>query len=357
MEIDQPDDSIPIIRTVRIEALEASRYIEPPHTIISTMDPAWGITPQDIITTAICWLVGRRPSDVSVYQPTKNPDQIAEYERAKQNPLSDQLLAFMGMSGLMTLAKEVRNKSPRINTDYLKLRWKALCATSNLVDMWEKKTVPEVAFLSTIDNLIAWQAWIKPHVSMRRKLLNYALSNTETNALVKGSLDQVKMVLQDFGLKSALLMESFVTTGSRAIFLPAIAQQAYQLKRALTELRALHKERFPYLRVYPLEGVERIQHRLYPDLYYAAINLAVKNKELGPEGQYAITAVQTTIPKRLIDKQMELRYKVRPALDEDTKRYLIELGVDPSAALRRGREEEEDFYEERAPRRQRLQQD
>lgn len=87
------------------------------------------------------------------------------------------------------------------------------------------------------------------------------------------SLYSRKMILQNYELRSALLMEGFVTAGSRAIFLPAIAQQAWTLRKAMEELKTKHGEMFPYIRVFPLEGADRLNHRNYPDLYYAAAEL------------------------------------------------------------------------------------
>lgn len=57
----------------------------------------------------------------------------------------------------------------------------------------------------------------------------------------------------------------------------------------MEKLKAKHREMFPYIRLFPLEGADRLNHRNYPDLYYAAVSRAIKNKELGPEGQYIMT--------------------------------------------------------------------
>lgn len=187
---------------------------------------------------------------------------------------------------------------------------------------------------------------------MRKRLILYALNNQEGTALVQGALAQVKMILQNYGLRSALLMEGFITAGSRAIFLPAIAQQAWTLKKAMEDLKSRHGDMFPYIRVFPLDGADRLNHRNYPDLYYAAINRAIRNKELGPEGQYVMTEITTTIPKTTIIDQSERTFKVQPVMDEVTKNYLKELGIDPEAARRRRDECEEE--EEPSARRRRL---
>lgn len=201
---------------------------------------------------------------------------------------------------------------------------------------------PSSIFDKIINHLLTWQAWIKPHAIMRKRLILYALTNQEGIALVQGALSQVKMILQNYGLRSALLMEGFITTGSRAIFLPAIAQQSWTLRKAMEELKNKHGEMFPYIRVFPLEGAERLNHRNYPDLCYAAVNRAIKNKELGPEGQYVMTEITTTIPKTTIIEQAERTFRIQTVMDETTKRYLQDLGIDPEASRRRREEYDED---------------
>lgn len=80
-----------------------------------------GLTHQDVIFTAVCWLVDKRPPEMPLHKVALNETQQEEI-RSMANPLSDQLLIFMGMSGLMTLAKEVKKTQPGMNIEYLKLR-------------------------------------------------------------------------------------------------------------------------------------------------------------------------------------------------------------------------------------------
>lgn len=331
---------ININRVVRSAPVAIARYIEPPHAVL--VGPT-GITPQDTTVTAICWLVGRRPSFLMEHKPTLKEDEHEALTRALASPRSDQLLIFAGMGGLMTVAKEIF-KGTRTNEEYLKLRWKALCATAGIPNMWEgPDAYGKEVFDGVVASLMAWQAWIRSQGDLRQKLLDYCLANTEDNILIRGAIEQVKMILKDYGLKAALLMEAFITAGSKAIFLSAIAQQAVDLKRALSDLRALHGDRFPYMRVYPLEGVDRINHRTYPDLYYAAVKHSLDNKELGQEGRFIMSEVQTTIPKTLIDEHLPRRYRLITALDDVTKENLRTLGIDPEAARRGGREDEEEI--------------
>lgn len=169
----------------------------------------------------------------------------------------------------------------------------------------------------------------------------YALTSTEASSLIQGALAQVKMILQDYGMKSSILMEGFITTGSRAIFLPGIAQQVWDLKQAMTTLKDAHGELFPYVRVFPLDGSDRLNHRNFPDLYYAVLQRTIKNQELGPEGRYIMTEITIIIPKNVIIEQSERSYKLQPSLNEKTRQNLNNLGIDPMIAKWR-REEEED---------------
>jgi len=65
------------------------------------------------------------------------------------------------------------------------------------------------------------------------------------------------------------------------------------LRNEITRLKEKYGDLFPYMSVFPLEGVEALHHRNYPDLYHAAVKTAQKAQALGPEGRYIITDVQT----------------------------------------------------------------
>lgn len=332
------DDSVPIVREARATPRLDGRYIDPPLYVVVAGD---NITPQDRVLTAVCWTVGKRPADIQVHSPTPTPEESETLPRAIGNLHSDHAMTFLGMAGVLVLAKEVRKLQPGANVEYLLQRWKALCATSGVENIWAGGvTDRRVDWM--INLLVSWQTWIRPHSKLRWRLLKYALANKEENPLIKGDIDQIKLVLNGYGLKSLHVMEGFATVGSRAIFLLAIAKQAWELKKVLEDLRRQHGELYPYMRVFPLEEVDRAHHRNFPDLYYASVRLAQKNKELGPEGRYVMTDVITTISKSLIDDQVTMTYRIKPQLDEITKNYLKEIGVDPEQATRRRRGDDED---------------
>lgn len=78
----------------------------------------------------------------------------------------------------------------------------------------------------------------------------------------------------------------------------------------------------------PMEGADSLNHRLYPDLYYAAISAARQNKELGPEGRYLMTDVQTTVPRKIIDEQCNLPLRTKPMGGGLVQEGMRELGVE-----------------------------
>lgn len=121
---------IAIGREVRPATAEVGKYIDPPHAVIMKDITGLGLTHQDVVFTSVCWLVDKRLPEMPLHKVVLNEAQQEEIRSVMTNPLSDQLLIFIGMSGLMTLAKEVKKTQPEANIEYLKLRWKALCATT-----------------------------------------------------------------------------------------------------------------------------------------------------------------------------------------------------------------------------------
>lgn len=73
------------------------------------------------------------------------------------------------------------------------------------------------------------------------------------------------------------------------------------LKRIIEELKEMHGSMYPYIRVLTLTGAERLNRRLYPDLFYA-VKTAIYNKDLEPNSRLLMTNVQPTLSKALIDR-------------------------------------------------------
>jgi len=333
---------ISLAHQVRLPEVRHAYYLTPIHVILTGATMEVG----DCFASAICWLVARRPASIQERAPTLTAEQQDSLRAAQGSPHSDQIIVFLGMSALMTLAKEVRPTGNNANHEYLAKRWQALCATIGIEDIIATRIVSQETYMAFMRRLETWQNWMKPRGELKRRLLDIALMPLpeDTQDIVKGAIDQVKMVLQDFGLKSVLVMDAFVASQNRAMLLAAVAQQAVVLRRTLRELREQHGGKFPYLRVYPLQGADRLNHRSYPDLYYAAVTTAASNKDLGAEGRYIVTDVQTQTSKHIIDEYARRDLKMELFLDEATKANLRELGITPPT--RRIREEDEDEYVE-----------
>ena len=111
-------------------------------------------------------------------------------------------------------------------------------------------------------------------------------------------------------------------------------------------MRQRHGESFSYLKLVPLEGADELNHRNYPDLYYAAIGTAIHDKALGVEGRYKMTDVQTTLPKATIEEYADKPPKKGRRLDQKVKDILKELRYPLNEV-----EEEDEAEEEEEPRR------
>ncbi|AWI42885.1 ORF5 [Formica exsecta virus 4] len=347
---DTSKDTEALPETFELKVAEAApaSYVKPVHSILTDADFEQG----EIYTTAVCWLLGKKPKIVPTKTFEGTPAQRAAMERAQASPLADQMLVFYGMAGLATLVKEVRTTGPAVNTDYLTKRWQAICATNGITNIFAPGAEMARHLPGMMTEAVKWQEWIKPRAELRTVFLKLALGpgHDDRPALVKSVLEQLRMILTDFGLKSTQVMLGFITSASRAITLAPIAQQAVDLKTEVDKLKAKYKDNYPYIRVFPLPGVEKLNHRLYPDLYYAAVSTALLNKELGVEGRYKMTDVQTTISRGLIDKLADKPLHMETGVDETTIENLEKLGIH----IRRGRPAEEEDEDLPPLRRRRL---
>lgn len=294
-------DYVPIQREVRLVEPRLAAYILPPHGVLSGVQ----LNDGEQITTAIFWMLGSRPDFV----PERHLEGFTEEEQRdvqeqQEDSTSDQLLVFLGMAGIMCLVKQVRNTGPAANVDYLQKRWQAICSAMGIANIFAAGgEINAARFVHLVNSIVAWQTWIKSRAELRTKILRIALEDTSagTRELIKKALEQIKMILTGYGLKSVEIMLSFLISDRQAIYLQPIMEQLIRLKRTVEELRQQHGNLYPYIRVFPLPGAYRLNIRFYPDLYYAAISTAIANKDLGFEGRYLMTDVKTTISKSMIE--------------------------------------------------------
>ncbi|KAL0132850.1 hypothetical protein PUN28_000510 [Cardiocondyla obscurior] len=153
------------------------------------------------------------------------------------------------MAGLMTLAKELRTMGPTANAEYLVNRWKAFCASTGITVMIETRAFGPLMVQTFHSHISAWQTWIKIQTSVKRDILDSALRpfSVRTNEL------------HTCGMRSIITMCNFISAQNKTIIISAVARQACELFTAYTNLRAIHSDKSPYIRVYPLKGSERKQ--------------------------------------------------------------------------------------------------
>jgi len=258
MDPTQEIDVVPIARgPLRVEEAVPARYILPEYAIL--LSGLEGLIAPDIILTAICWTLKWRPREVLEYRLTLTPDMTERLNLARKSPTSDQVITFLAMAGLMTLSKEIR-VTPPANYEYLKLRWKALCATMRTTNIIEQGKITNDVFMGMMQALLIWQNWIRPQSRLRYTLLNLIIKPGEREPFAAGIIEQVLMITKDFGLKSVYLMDSLLTAGNKAILIEAVSIQADKLRNEITRLKEKYKDLFPYMSVFPLEGVEALHH-------------------------------------------------------------------------------------------------
>ncbi|XP_071582837.1 uncharacterized protein [Temnothorax nylanderi] len=326
----------PIHRQVRLPIAHTAAYIKPPHAIFC---PDNGFDPEKIIVTAICWTLGKRPTTIPVVHTTS----VLQVVMASMIH-SDQILVFLGMAGLMTIGKKLGSDMDA-NGEYLINRWQDVCSAIEIENIISSVVLREqyMAFIRTLE---IWQIWIESRPALCRSLLVAALDFPEGSPmLVSTAMAKVKIEIQYFGMEMILKMDAFVSLQNinvnKAIFLPDIAQQAADLRRAMDELRTRYGDRFPYLKIYRLEGTDRLNCRKYPDLLYAVVATEVANKKTIPASVRDILMdLQTRTAKHIIDAEVKKTLK-SDMLDEVTTANLRFLNIEPCLFCQR-REENDD---------------
>lgn len=256
---------------------------------------------------------------------TLDIDQRRRYEAAMASPASDTLIIMQAMMGIMTIAKEVKTGRDG-NTEYLEKRSKAVCATQGIQNQFETGVLQADDMAA---RMVVWQGYIKPRAELRYRFIQYVQEEglpSGSSGLLIAALDQMRMVLKDWGMKSILCMEAFISTKNRALELAPIAQQAVDLMAALKTATSQKGASFSYMELYPLAGSEKLHHRNYPDLYFAAIRESIASGDLGKEGRFIMTDVQTQLPKNVIEEACEKRVRAVSTLDDVTKANLEKLG-------------------------------
>ncbi|XP_077262070.1 uncharacterized protein LOC143897342 [Temnothorax americanus] len=334
----------PIHRQFRLPIEHIAAYIEPPHAILC---PGNNFNREDIILTAIYWTLGKRPTNMIVYEVDQTSVLHAAMDIAKTIH-SDQILAFLGMAGLITIDKKLGSDMDA-NGEYLITRWQDVCNATEIENIFISSVVSRERYLTFIRILKIWQVWIEVRPALCKSLLVAALDFPEgSSMLINTAMAKAKIEIQYFGMEMILKMDAFVSLQNinvnKAIFLPNIAQQAADLRRAMDELRTRYRDRFPYLKIYWLKGTDRLTCRKYPDLFYAVVATDVANKMTIPDSiRHILMDLQTRTARHIIDAEVKKTLKSE-MLDEVTTANLRFLNIEPRLFCQR-REENDDKNE------------
>lgn len=258
-----------------------------------------------------------------IYRLSLTEKEQIRFDCLMVSPISDHVLMFIGMAGLITMV-EIDHKS----SNYFLSEWRKLCETTNIYNIIDSKKFYDDVYgirITTIthDIIETWQDWIKSRTKLRTTLLNLVFEeDNEREVVVVEMIDRVRMIINDLSPKWVQIMEAFPMTGCSAILLPAIVNQAVKLRKAVLAFKALHKEKYPYIRMFFPKGVDQFHHN-YPDLYFAAL---IKNGKLHLGMQ--IFEMPTTLPIEFIINLVKQPIIIQPRLDEEIRKGLEYLGVD-----------------------------
>lgn len=302
-----------INREVRLPESFNAFYLEPPQIILTSCP---NISKHDIITTAVCWTLGGLPPSVKKKTVIVPEKLKAALNQAINCELSDQMIIFVGMASLITLGR-VRIGESVASLEYFLERWQMLCTKMGTEDVFASNKVPHKRIAEFIYLLESWQQWSKPQTSMRRHLLEMAMQkpNANSSELVKQALLQVKI---DFESQFTCLMDIFIDSGSQAMTLPTITQQAINFRGIITQCNITLGERYQYLKAMELEGEEQFHYKKYGDLLFATLSAGIYNKQLDNLAGFLMMRLQIKISKMLIYTKAYKTFTAEEIIEKST---------------------------------------
>ena len=126
------------------------------------------------------------------------------------------------------------------------------------------------------------------------------------------------MIWTNHGLHFALLMEAFPDKKSRAVEIIEVAKEVLELRKVLADLTNKLETKFPHIKLYPLEEVEILNHRIYPHIYYAAVRYEINIKNLTEN--YSMSQIATIVAKTIIHQTL-----MKKAIQKTNSIYLVIL--------------------------------
>lgn len=300
--------------TIRVQTLESTEGEDTqdlPRLITDWAINRAQVTYLEAVTNSLASMMGEVPADLfSTVIEARELGDTSMRDAASKNTLR-----FLAMAGLCVLGKPI-TRSPD-NTEYLRKRWKALCAGAGISD-----TNPGTREI--MDTIEIYQTWIHEQPLIKRKWVQTALDCDRP--CFRDVKSQALLVWEFSGMKSYQLMRELTSTPVAALTLEAVHRQALNFRTAWEAIAARLGDTMPYAYVLG-EDLTSIQHRLYPDLYHCAITKAIKDGRLGSQGAYIKSQVQTQLQPSLLDKHL-VEFKATSVIDPEVGvRRLAELGL------------------------------
>lgn len=112
------------------------------------------------------------------------------------------------------------------------------------------------------------------------------------------------MVSNYAGMKSALLMRSYIGLGPLVLALSSVRLQSKTFKNAYDDLQEREGQMFPYMRL--MGRGHELNRNSYPDLYYCAMTHYTEQGALGSSGRFVRSDVTPTISKLTLEKYAKL---------------------------------------------------
>lgn len=94
-------------------------------------------------------------------------------------------------------------------------------------------------------------------------------------------------------------MSSYIGLAPKVLAIPVILQQAKQFRTFYKKLQHAEGGNFPYMRL--MGRGSEINQGNTPDHYYYALTHYNKVGDLGDNGNFVLSNVQTVVPKKVLD--------------------------------------------------------
>jgi len=243
----------------------------------------------------------------------------------RPNPLCEdseelsQKVQFIALAFACGLVKPIGT----INRDYIFKRWSAYLSGIR------RTTVINQAFdvIRYINKDIHALQCSGAQLSFIKSVIQYVCPDQEISKL----RDQVMLVYSDAEMAAVNLMDKFVTSScSLALGLDSVVEEAHQFSQTLTQLKLTKGENLKFIKLLQDPDATILYHKNYPDLYYATMIWAKKQKLVQSNMMISENIVTTTSKKELEKLAIKTVTSTR-AISSHALEILGKLGVDVDA--------------------------